>query len=75
MDGYAMLRLMVLGVLVAGAACFFRYDISSRGPAVTYVLDRWTGEMSFCQGPRCFPVQTAAATPDLFADLIPAKEQ
>lgn len=68
-----MLRLIVLGFVVAAAAWFFRYDVTrGNGPALTYVLDRWTGEMAFCQGPRCFPVQgPVESQPNLFADLIP----
>ncbi len=69
-----MLRLIVLGVVAVAAAWFFRYDVTRDSSATrAYVLDRWTGEMSFCQGPQCFPAKSVEPASH-FADLIQEKE-
>lgn len=56
-------RLAYVVIFAAFASILWmaRFSISSSskadGPAIAYVLDRWTNTMHVCQGVACYPVQ------------------
>lgn len=43
--------LLILVLAAVAAALFFRFDVQTNDRGVAYKLDRWTGGVTFIQGP------------------------
>lgn len=48
----------VVVAAILGAAWLFRYQTTATERGVAYVLDRWTGAMSYCAPSGCSPIPT-----------------